>query len=148
MSRQEIYAWTSIASSIAILGFYILYFLGVSENIPSLSDHLSSIFIKIIGIAFIIEIVLEILDSREKISRDERDDYIAAKGYKNAYWFLSICVVFILVQIFISGIFELSSFKDRVIQSPFFLFHVLFIALMLSSLINRGTQLFFYRKEF
>lgn len=148
MSRQEIYAWTSIASSIAILGFYILYFLGVSENIPSLSDHLSSIFIKIFGIAFVIEVVLEILDSREKISRDERDDYIASKGYKNAYWFLSIGVVFILVQIFISGIFELSSFKDRVIQSPFFLFHVLFIVLMLSSLINRGTQLFFYRKEF
>ena len=148
MSRQEIYAWTSFSSTIAILGFYILYFLGVSESVPSLSDHFSSIFIKIIGIAFVIEIILGILDSREKVSHDERDDYIASKGYKNAYWFLSICVVFSLVQVFISEIIDLSSYTEGVFSSHFLLFHVLFIALMTSSLINRGTQLYFYRKEF
>lgn len=148
MSRQEIYAWTSFASTISILGFYILYFLGASESIPSLSGHFSSIFIKIIGIAFVIEIILGILDSREKVSHDERDDHIAAKGYKNAYWFLSVCVVLILGQVFISGIIDLGSYTSGVFNSPFLLFHVLFIALMMSSLINRGTQLYFYRKEF
>lgn len=148
MSRQEIYAWSSFASSIAILGFYILYFLGFSENIPALSEQLSSIFIKVILIAFVIEIVLGILDSKEKASRDERDDYIASKGYKNAYWFLSVSVVCVLIQILIAGIFELNSFKEDIFRSHFFFFHILFIVLMLSSLINRGTQLFFYRKEF
>ncbi|WP_018128073.1 hypothetical protein [Balneola vulgaris] len=148
MSRQEVYAWASFASSIAIAGLYTIYVLGWGGESPTVSDQLSSVLIKVFLFAFIIELVIGVLDSKDGVSKDERDYLIASKGYRNAYGFLCAAVCFVLFQIPFSSFYEQSWGLHFNIPANILLFHTLLFVLLFASMINRGTQIYFYRKEF
>lgn len=142
MSKQEIYAWTSLLSSIAILGFYGLTMFGLPTEWASIEDQLSSTLIKIFLFAFIIEIGIGILKNSNEVEKDERDEKIAGKGFKNGYYFLSIAVSFVLFQVIIENFFAYAPFLYGTLS----LIHLLVITLVLSSVVNRITQIYYYRK--
>lgn len=148
MSKQELYAWSSFASTIAIMGFYIISVFGWPDALPDYSNHLTRLFINVFIITLLVEIILGIMKRKNSVEKDERDELIAAKGFKNAYLFLTGTLTIVLVQILLDD-FLTPYVPDRTLFSATIqLFHVLLILLFTASLINRGTQIYFYRKMF
>jgi len=146
MSKQELYAWSSLLSSFALMSIYGIVVFGWPEGLPDYSKQLSNLFIKIIIIAFIVELALDLLKRKGSVDKDERDRSIAAKGFRNAYYFLSGCVSVILVQIALSSIAGHYGPLDFA-SNPWHIFHALLYTLLLGSVINRTTQVYFYRRE-
>lgn len=142
MSKQEMYAWTSLLSSISVVVIYTVYAIGLPENWAEVESQLASIFIKIFLFVLVIEIALEILKNKNEVEKDERDEMIAGKGYRNAYHFLMIAVVFVLFQMIMENILGFHSIAYGTVS----LVHVLIYTVLLASVINRGTQIFFYRR--
>ena len=106
------------------------------------------IFFNLIWIAFVIEIILDATKNKTGAEKDERDLMIDARGFKNGYNFLSSFIAILIFQVLVSNIFNGVNSWFTTMAKPSFLLHALFVLLMLSSLIRRGTQLFFYRKDF
>ncbi len=142
MSKQEIYAWTSLLSSIAILGIYGITVYGWPEGLPDIESQLSSLFVKIFFFALGIEILLGILKKKNEVDKDERDEKVAGMGFRNAYIFLSAAISIILFQAVLDSVFGVAVF----IYGVFSLIHALIFALFISSMVNRITQIYFYRK--
>lgn len=142
MSRQEIYAWTSLLSSIAILIVYSLYTFGLPDNWSEIEGQLTSLFVKIFLFVLLVEITLGILKGNNEVEKDERDELIAGKGFRNAYLFLAVAVTILLFQIILDGFFGYRS----LVFGTTLLVHVLVYILVFSSVTNRLTQIYFYRK--
>ena len=142
MSKQEIYAWTSFLSSLAVLGFYSITVYGWPDNLPDIESQLSSLFIKVFLFALGVEVLLGILKNKDEVEKDERDEMIAGKGFRNAYLFLSVVIAFILSQLILDDIFGRAGFMYGMVS----LIHALFISLFVASMVNRITQIYFYRK--
>ncbi|HMB41022.1 MAG TPA: hypothetical protein VKM37_03520 [Balneolaceae bacterium] len=142
MSKQEMYAWTSLLSSISVVVIYTVYAIGLPENWAEVESQLASIFIKVFLFVLVIEIALEILKNKNEVEKDERDEMVAGKGYRNAYHFLMVSVVFVLFQMIMENILGFQS----LVYGSVSLVHVLIYVVLLASIINRGTQIFFYRR--
>lgn len=136
------YAWTSLLSSISVVVIYTVYAIGLPENWAEVESQLASIFIKVFLFVLVIEIALGILKNKNEVEKDERDEMVAGKGYRNAYHFLMVSVVFVLFQMIMENILGFDSF----VYGSVSLVHVLIYVVLLASIINRGTQIFFYRR--
>jgi hypothetical protein len=142
MSKQEMYAWTSLLSSISVVVIYTVYAIGLPENWTEVESQLTSIFVKVFLFVMVIEIALEILKNKNEVEIDERDDMIAGKGYRNGYHFLMVAVVFVLFQMMMEDILGFNSF----IYGSVSLVHVLVYVVLSASILNRATQIFYYRR--
>ena len=143
MSKQEMYAWTSLLSSISVVVIYTVYAIGLPENWAEVESQLASIFIKVFLFVLVIEIALEILKNKNEVEKDERDEMVAGKGYRNAYHFLMVSVVFVLFQMIMEDVLGFHSF----VYGSVSLVHVLVYAVLSASILNRATQIFYYRRE-
>lgn len=148
MSKQEILSWTSLATSLSVLVFYILINFGWPGLIPDYSGRFIKIFFNVFWIAVIVEIIVEISEGNKKVQKDERDFIIEAKGLKVGYNILVISLMIALVQVFISNF--TNNFAPNL---PFVLeistfFHFLFIALFTASVGKRATMIYNYRKDY
>lgn len=148
MSKQELYAWSSFGMTASILVFYVLISFGWPEGIPDYSSQATKIFFNLFWIAFIIEIILDATEKKKRVDKDERDFMIEARGFKNAYNFLSSLIAILIFQVLVSYLFEGVNDWFAVIAKPSFVLHSLFVLLLVSSLIRRGTQLYYYRKDY
>jgi len=142
MSKQEIYAWTSLLSSISIVIFYTVYAIGLPENWAEVESQLVSMFFKIFLFVLFIEVILGILKNKNEVEKDERDDMIAGKGYRNGYHFLMVAVVAVLFQMIMEDVLGFHSF----VYGSVSLVHVLVYAVLSASILNRATQIFYYRR--
>lgn len=142
MSKQEIYAWTSLLSSVAILGFYGVTVYGLPDNLAAIESNLSSLFIKIFLFAFLIELAIGIFRSKDKVEKDERDELIAGKGYRNAYYLMGALITIILSQLVLGQIFGEAGLALNLIN----IIHVLVGTLFVASITHRATQIYFYQK--
>lgn len=146
MSKQEILSWTSIGFSLSVVFFYVLMVFGWPEVIPDYSDQFVKIFFNVFWVAVVVEFIIELTESKNKINKDERDEKIEAKGVKNAYSFLSFSIVVILIQVFLSNLFNEQGSAYELIGQPNMIFHALFLVLFSSSIIKRMTMIYHYRK--
>lgn len=75
MSKQEIYAWTSLASSAALLGYSVLMVWGVPEGIGAYTEAIKGAFLQVIGIAVLVEVALDVSKRTAfgRVDKDERD---------------------------------------------------------------------------
>lgn len=142
MSKQEIYAWTSLLSSVSILIVYGINAFGLPENWSEVEGQLSSLFFKIFLFVLVVEVAIGILKNKDEVEKDERDELIAGKGFRNAYVFLSVAVISILFQLMMEELIGFESF----IYGTVSLVHILVYTVFISSVINRGTQIYYYRK--
>lgn len=136
------YAWTSLLSSVAVLGIYGTTVFGWPESLPDFEDQLTSLFLKIFFFALGVEVLLGILKKKNEVEKDERDEMVAGKGFRNAYVFLSTAIVIILFQLIVDNIF----LGAGLLHEMFSLIHALIFSLIAASMINRVTQIYFYRK--
>lgn len=148
MSKQELYAWSSFGMTLSIFVFYILIVFGWPQGVPDYSSTAVKVFFNLFWIAFIVEIILDATKNKTGVDRDERDFMIEARGFKNAYNFLSSLIAILIFQVLVSKVFDGVNDWLTIISKPSFVLHALFVLLLLSSLIRRSTQLYYYRKDF
>ncbi len=147
MSRQEILSWTSFTTSLSIIFFYVIVVFGWPDLLPDYEQQFFQIFFNVFWIAVIIEIIVEISKDKKGVEKDERDFLIEAHGLKNAYGFLSFAVAVILVNLFLSNLFQGQSELHSMIGGTEAIFHSLFLVLFGSNIVKRVTQLYYYRKS-
>lgn len=142
MSKQEIYAWTSLLSSVAVLGFYGITVYGLPDTLSGIESDLSSLFIKVFLFAFVVEFTIGIFRENDKVEKDERDELIAGKSYRNAYYLMGALITLVLSQIVLGQIFEEAALVLNLVN----VIHVLVGTLFAASITNRATQIYFYQK--
>lgn len=147
MSKQEILAWTSLATSTSAIVLYVLIVFGWPEVLPDYSAQFAKIFFNVFWIAVAVEIVLELIKNKNKVEKDERDFKIEAYSTRYAYNFLSFAVAIILVNIFLSFILGDFSEFHAAIGSSTGTFHALFLVLFGANIVNRGTQIYHYQMD-
>ena len=148
MSKQEILSWTSLATSVSVLVFYILINFGWPDIIPDYSARAVKIFFNVFWIAVIIEIIVEISEGKKKVQKDERDFIIEAKGLKVGYNILVITLMVALVQVFISNFTQNYAPNLLFAIEVSSIFHFLFIALFSASAAKRATMIYNYRRDY
>lgn len=147
MSKQEIYAWCSLGFTSAVFAYYLVSAFGWPAAIENYSDHLTSLIWQVIIITVLVEICLDLLNSKNigGIQKDERDKIIEYKGFRNAYYFVMATLVTLIGHIvlgdFMSGLMK----EDFVMAVPSTALHLLVILLFTANLIKSTTQLYYYR---
>jgi hypothetical protein len=148
MSKQEILSWTSFITTLSFIIIYLMFVFGWPSFIPDYSSNVFKLFFNLFWIAVGIEIIVDVSKTKSKISKDERDLLIEARGMRNGYYFLSGAILLMLIQLFLSVIFADSFDEFILFNDTLNIFHFLFIVLLTSALVKRTTQLYFYRIEF
>jgi hypothetical protein len=142
MSKQEIYAWTSLLSSIAILGFYGITVYGLPDSLSGIESDLTSLFVKVFLFAFVVELAIGLFRSKDQVEKDERDYLIAGRGFRNAYYFLNVGLIVLISQIALGQFIENAGIAFTLVN----ILHMLIGSLLIASMINRATQIYFYQK--
>ena len=147
MSRTEILSWTSLATSLSVVVFYMLFVFGWPDAIPDYSAKFVKLFFNVFWIAVAIEIFVDMSEQKRKVQKDERDHIIEGKGLRIGYSILVFGVMAALVQLFLAGV--ISSDIEEYIRAanPRFVFHFLFITLFVASASKRITMIYNYRKS-
>lgn len=148
MSRKEIYAWCSFGLTLAILGYYLISVFGLPTGIEKYGEQISSLIWRVIAVTFVIQLVIGVLDSTKLggVSEDERDQLIELKAFRNAYYFLMISVVSLIINVLISDLLRETTGEKLFLAIPFMTFHALVVVLFISSLIKYSTQIFYYQR--
>ncbi len=146
MSKQEILAWSSLATSSSVVFFYVLIVFGWPDFLPDYAGLFTKIFFNLFWIAVVIEIALELGERKQKVDKDERDFIIEARGLQRAYNFLSFAVAVVVINWFLSDLFGEFSEVHSILGEARTTFHILFIVLFVSNLIKRTTQIYYYRQ--
>ncbi len=142
------YAWTELASALAILGIYMIMVSELPEGIESYASGMIDVFIKIIVMAFIVQLLLGISRQTKagRIDKDERDIIIEGKGFRNAYYFVMAAISVLAAQLFVGNFLGEDITENLFIIKPSIFFPALLIVFLLTGLIKSATQLYFYRQ--
>ncbi len=148
MSKQELYAWTSFLSTVALLGYYVLVIVEPSGGVAGYAGEMKALFLKVIGIALLVEIVLELSRyvGARGVEKDERDHTIAAKGFRNAYFFVMVALVSLLGNLWVSDVLSRAAGERVFLAIPFATVHALLAIVLLAQIIRSATQLYYYRR--
>ena len=147
MSRTEILSWTSLATSISVVVFYMVIMLGWPDVLLDYTSKLVNIFFYVFLCAVIVEIFVEINEQKQTIKKDERDLMIEGKGHRIGYSILVFGVIVVLIQLLIVDNFgnEFDHFMS--INTFKYIFNLLFIALFVASASKRTIMIYNYRKD-
>jgi len=147
MSKQEIYAWTSLGFTVAIFGYYLISAFGLPTGIENYSEHITNLIWKVIGITVLIELILELSNSAKigGVQQDERDILITSKGLRNAYYFLMVSIITLVVHILINDYFSQATGERLFLAKPYVIFHVLVFILFIANITKSATQIFYYQ---
>jgi hypothetical protein len=150
MSNKEIYAWTSVSTSAALLIFFLTYTFGWPELLTSHTEQINSVLWKVLIGAFLVELILELVSSiNEKgVMQDERDRRIEAKGYKNAYQLLMVGLLIIIGHTVAHHILQADYPGGQLMGMSYYSFHMIVVVLFSANILKAGTQLYFYRRGF
>lgn len=146
MSKQEIYAWSSLGFTLALFAYYLVSAFGWPVGLEEYAEYITSLIWKVVGIAVLIEVVLDVLKSTSfgGIHKDERDVLIESKGFRNAYYFLMAAVISLLVNVLISDYLSDTTGEQLFLAIPYMTFHVLVVILFAANVVKSVTQLFYY----
>jgi len=149
MSRNEIYAWSSIGLTLAVFGYYLVSIFGLPAGLENYSGQIIGLIWKVIGITFLIQLVLDLLNSTKVggVAKDERDMKIESKAFRNVYYFLMVAIVSLVANLLISDYISEASGQAHLLSLPFMTFHILVTILFIAILVKSGTQVFYYNRE-
>lgn len=148
MSRKEIYAWCSLGITLSILGYYTITVFGLPSGIEAYEEQITGILWKVLAFAFLIELGLDLLNSTllGGVAKDERDMLIESKAFRNAYYFLIVAIISVVMNVFISDFLSTASGESVLLSMPYMTLHVLVIVLFTAILIKAATQIFYYQR--
>ena len=132
----------SLGVTLLIFGWY-LYGAFSKLSLNPEPPGFGEIIILIVWVAVLESIIQGFLALKNKSQlEDERDKLIEKISYRNSYWFLSVCIWFLMVQILLDTRFD----NHLILTTPYGMFHFLLLFFVLSNLIGFVTQLYYYRK--
>lgn len=148
MSKQEIYAWSSLGFTVAIFVYYLVSVLGWPPGVENYSESITSLIWQVIGSMFLVELILDLASSTTigGIQKDERDIQIESKGFRNAYYFLMVSIITLIVNVLISDYLSEISGETLFFAKSYMIFHILVFILLIANIIRSGTQIFLYEK--
>ena len=148
MSRKEIYAWCSLGITLSILGYYIITVFGLPAGVEGYREQITGLLWKVLGVAFLVEMGLDLLNSTSLsgVAKDERDMLIESKAFRNAYYFLIVAIISLVMNVFISDFLSNASGEAVLLSMPFVTLHVLVVVLFTAILIKAVTQIFYYQR--
>lgn len=146
MSRKEMYAWCSFGLTTAVFGYYLITLFGLPSELENYRENIIAVIWKVVGIAFLIEFVLDLLNSTKigGVVTDERDKLIESKAFRNAYYFLMAAIISLIINVLITDAVSQASGEELFLDLPFMMFHVLVFVLFIAILLKSGTQIFYY----
>lgn len=149
MSRKEIYAWCSLGITLSILGYYTMTVFGLPSGIEAYEEQITGLIWKVLGVAFLVEMGLDFMNSTALggVAKDERDMLIESKAFRNAYYFLIVTIISVVMNIFVSDFLSSASGEFILLSMPFMTLHVLVIVLFTAILIKAATQIFYYQRS-
>lgn len=148
MSKQEIYAWSSLGFTLSIFVFYLLSAFGWPPGLENYAEYITSLIWKVIVVAFTVELILDLLKSTSfgGVHKDERDILIESKAFRNAYYFVMASLISLIANLFISDFLSEATGENIFMSIPFMTLHALVFILFTASIIKSSTQLYFYQR--
>lgn len=150
MSRREMYAWSSLGMSLALLGYYLVAVFGWPAGLEEHVAYITRIFWRVLGIGIAAQLLLELSKhtSWGKVDKDERDVMIESKGYRNAYYFVMAAIAAVAVNVLLYDLIGGAGWMRGFPTIPYMTFHTLVIILFVTDITKSGTQLFYYLKSY
>ena len=147
MSRQEVYAWAGILSSISFLLLYLVLAFGI----PSVLEPIEGGLIRVITIIIVVDLVVQTVISAQqsrsgRIDKDERDMQIEAKGYKNAYRIFVVAIIILIGQLFITDFMRPFADGSYLGAMDALTIHYLVVVFFLGTSAKAVTQVVLYRR--
>lgn len=149
MSKQQIYAWLNVGFTLSVAIFYVVTFFGWPSILAPSAESITSILWKVIAVTFVGEIVLDILQTSKigGIYKDERDEQIEGKAFRNAYYFAMAALVVLVGQIVSKGLIMQFMTDQLSLTLDIDTLHYIIITIFAASVIKSSTQLFYYHME-
>lgn len=143
MSRSELTAWVSLASTTALLIIYSIFMFGLE-----LPGGVKDLFWKLVLVVVVVEVVLDMSRNRgNRPDRDERDELIEARSYRLAYRGVMIAILILIGHLFSMSLLEGAMEQDYVdIMRPWMLHYLVFVA-GTASMIKSATQVLLYHRS-
>ncbi|MBD5782392.1 hypothetical protein IEN85_23030 [Pelagicoccus sp. NFK12] len=148
-SYQERNNWIELLVALWAIGYYLLTLATIEGGMAAELSYFLPFIIKVIVVSIVVGIVLAILNrflSKDaNDAKDEMDRMIDLRGFRNAYWVMSMAVmVVIFMALFNERMTELGEAPR--IGTTNLMVHALFIVASLSGLVQSVTQIVYYRK--
>lgn len=145
MPKQQLYAWASLGSSVAFAGLYILFIIGIPSLTEPMRDGATEVFLWIVGIAVLVELLLELGSGRDRVDVDERDRLIAGRAFKVGFYAFAVVVAVLVWQLFISDFFNLvEGAEDLAERQQALTIHMAVLGFLGAHAARSGTQAFLY----
>jgi small-conductance mechanosensitive channel len=153
--------WSSISNrekniigAMALDGAVTIYYFSHAMALfggPSLTSLAMGVLVgKTITLSIVLAIVLHLLINGRKDpeAADERDSAFEGKANAIAYVVLLIGVVIVMGGVLMGSWFDAAFSADSIINTPFFVFHALVLAITASDFARHSAQLVFYRRGY
>jgi hypothetical protein len=149
MQKQQIYAWLNLGFTLAVAVFYIITFIGWPSVLVPSAESVTSVLWKVIAVTFIGEIILDVMQSSKVggVFKDERDEQIEGKAFRNAYFFLVAALFTLIGHIVFKGLIMQLKTDQITINLTVETLHWIVLAIFAASILKSSTQLYFYHKE-
>lgn len=145
MPKQQLYAWASLGSSIAFAGLYVLFIIGIPSLSDPARDGAMEVFLWIMGLAFLVELLLDLGSGRDRIDADERDHLIAGRAFKVGFHVFTVAVVILIGHLFIADFLMSAGGTDPYdARLPGLVRHFTVLAFFSAHAAKSGTQVFLY----
>ena len=145
MPKQQLYAWASLGSSIAFTGLYIIFLIGVPSLVEPVRGGAVQTFLWIAGIAFLIELLLDLGSGRDRVDADERDRLIAGRAYRIGFHVFSVAMIILIGQMFVSEFLGgAEQAADWVGPQSRLARHFAVLSFLLANAARSGTQVILY----
>jgi len=157
LSAKERNVWVELFANLVAVSYYWVSVSKIPDFFQSASPAMVWIIVKTIGLTIVLSIIFTIAvtmlsrSSDDGNKADERDLQIASNGNSIAYYMLTLCVVLIIGHVVLNALaIEANpSYASKAwLISPVVIIHLLFAALIISSVTKSLVQLFRYRRGY
>ena len=147
MPKQQLYAWASLGSSIAFAGLYVLFVIGVPSLTDPMRDGATDVFLWIVGVAFLIELLLDLGSGRDRVDADERDRLIAGRAFRAGFYAFTVVVISLIGHMFVSNFFSsIEGIEQLAARQRALAFHIAVLGFLGAHAVKSGTQAFLYER--
>jgi len=147
MSRQEVYSWASLLSTLAFAVFYVAFAFGIPSVFEPFQENLIQALVILIFVDVVFQVVIELQRYKGgRIEKDERDEKIEARGFKMAYYVFFVAVVVLVGHLFTLEVVESFASEEYLELMKSITLHYLVFVLILGSGAKTLTQLVYYRR--
>ena len=155
LSSREKNLWIELIVDVAVMLYYWpkAFFL-LQKGDAATGIEMAGLITSTIGyaifLAIMVAIIFEVLLRKNKQPdiKDERDALFELRSYRFGFYSLIVFVVLIMGQAVIGELFPMMAERAPFDFTPIFIAHCIFLSINLSSLIQCGSQLFYYRRGY